>query len=65
MKFSTNVRKTLKINFLHNASVAWDSNSKETFAEVPNSANVGDPKTATIESYYSDLTDFTFKSKSY
>ena len=60
---STNVRKTLKINFLHNASVSWDSNSKETFAEVPNSANVGDPKTATIESYYSDLTDFTFKSR--
>ena len=60
---STNVRKTLKINFLHSASVSWDSNSKETFAEVPNSANVGDPKTATIESYYSDLTDFTFKSR--
>ena len=62
-EISTNVRKTVQINFLHNASVAWDSNSKETFAEVPNSANVGDPKTATIESYYSDLTDFTFKSR--
>ena len=60
-----NVTNTTILHFVHNTATTWTSNSKPTLFEIPNTSNVGDRKEATLTTFESDVTQFSYKSKLY